>query len=89
MMCWVWKKFFRVFVLVMHLKNCQYATIEEIFCINLQMCRSKLPKEMCKNHNLAKKYGKGQQEWEKTCVNSKFSPRKLNNPVKTRQFIIF
>jgi hypothetical protein len=53
------------------------------------MCQSKLPKDMYRNHNLAKKYGNGRQEWEKACVNSSFPPRKLNIPMKIKHFNIF
>jgi len=84
------KKFFRAFVLVMHFKGCEYAAIEENFFVKTyDMCQSKLPKDMCRNHNLAKKYGNGRQEWEKACVNSSFPPTKLNIPVKTRHLYIF
>jgi hypothetical protein len=45
MMCWVWKKCFKAFVLVMHFKACQCATTKFFFCKNLRYVSIKIAQE--------------------------------------------
>ncbi len=37
-----------------------------------------------KVHNMAQKYGKGKQKWNRACVDFGIHPRKLNTLMKTR-----
>jgi hypothetical protein len=48
-MCWVWKKVFKAFFLVMHFqKLADMQQQMKYFAKTYDMCQSKLPKEICK-----------------------------------------
>ncbi len=52
---------------------CQYATIEEKVCKDLQYMLIKFAqRDLQKCITLSKKFGNDRQEWEKACVNSGF-----------------
>jgi hypothetical protein len=40
-----------------------------------------------KSHNMAQKYGKGKQKWNRACVDFGIHPLKLNTLMKTRYLL--
>jgi hypothetical protein len=55
-------------------------------CVNfLKLCFDQVYiRIFIKVHNMAQKYGKGKQKWNRACVDFGIHPRKLNTLMKTR-----
>jgi hypothetical protein len=66
-------------------KACQYGTTKEKVYRNLKYVSIKSTQvDLQKCITWPKKYGKGKQEWNKVCLETKIRPKKLNIPIKTR-----
>jgi hypothetical protein len=66
-------------------KACQYGITKEKVCSNLKYVSIKSAQaNLQKCINWLKKSGKGKQEWNKACLETRIQPKKLNTPIKTR-----
>jgi hypothetical protein len=71
-------------------KPCQYGTTKDFFGKSLKHIFIKLAQfNSQKCITWPKKFGKGKHEWNKTCIDSRICPRKLNNLLKTRCFFSY
>ncbi len=64
---------------------CQYATNDDKVCKNLKYVSIKSTQvDLKKCITWPKKFGKGHQEWNKTCIEVSLKPKKLNILMKTK-----
>jgi hypothetical protein len=70
-------------------KTCQYGTIEFFFYENLKHISIKSTKfDFQKCITWPEKFGKGRQEWAKSCIDFEIYPRKLNTLSKQGIFLV-